>query len=259
MQLAGSTAIVTGGASGLGLATATRFAEAGANVVLLDLERSDGADRAAELGDNVDFVPADVTDADAVQAVVDHALERFGRLDVAVSCAGVGWAERLLGKNGPHGLEWFQKVVDINLVGTFNVLRLAAAAMDRNEAPEVGGAPGDKGVIVNTASIAGYDGQIGQAAYAASKGGIIGMTLPIARDLARHNIRVCTIAPGLMDTPLLAGLPQEAREALAADVPHPGRLGDPAEFGLLASQIVENPYLNGEVIRLDGSLRMKAR
>lgn len=255
MQLAGSTAIVTGGASGLGLATATRFIEDGANVVLLDLATSAGADRAAELGERAEFVAADVTDEAAVQAVIDHAVERFGRLDVAVNCAGIGPPKRMINRDGPHPLSLFQTVVTVNLVGTFNVLRLAAAAMDTNEPGE----GGDKGVIVNTASIAGYEGQIGQAAYAASKGGIIGMTLPIARDLARHFIRVCTIAPGLMDTPLLAGLPEEARVALAADIPHPQRLGDPADFASLATHIVGNGYLNGEVIRLDGALRMKAR
>jgi NAD(P)-dependent dehydrogenase (short-subunit alcohol dehydrogenase family) len=255
MQLLGATALVTGGASGLGLATATRFVRSGANVVLLDLPTSAGADRAAELGEQAEFVATDVTDEDGVQAAVEHAVERFGRIDVAVNCAGVGWAGRVIGREGAHSLELFTTVVRINLIGTFNVLRLAAVAMDTNEPGE----GGDKGVIVNTASIAGYDGQIGQAAYAASKGGIIGMTLPIARDLARHQIRVCTIAPGLMDTPLLAGLPEEARVALAADIPHPQRLGDPADFASLAEHIVANPYLNGEVVRLDGALRMKAR
>lgn len=255
MQLAGSTAIVTGGASGLGHATATRLVEAGANVVLLDLATSDGVDRAAELGENAAFFAADVTDEEAVKAAVGDAIERFGRLDIAVNCAGIGAAMRMINRDGPHPLDVFEFVLKVNLIGTFNVLRLAAAAMADNEPSE----SGDRGVIVNTASIAGYDGQIGQAAYAASKGGIIGMTLPIARDLARHAIRVCTIAPGLMDTPLLALLPQEAREALAADIPHPARLGDPADFASLAVHIVENPYLNGEVIRLDGALRMKAR
>ncbi len=254
MQSAGRTAIVTGAASGLGLATATRLVAEGANVVLLDLPTSEGAERADDLGERVDFVAADVTDEAAVQAAIDHAVERFGRLDIAVSCAGIGPPTRMLGRDGPHPLGLFEKVVQVNLVGTFNVVRLAAAAMDRNEPDE-----GEKGVIVNTASIAGYEGQVGQAAYSASKGGIIGMTLPIARDLARHHIRVCTIAPGLMDTPLLAGLPEDAREALAADVPHPARLGDPADFASLVAHIVDNPYLNGEVIRLDGALRMKAR
>ncbi len=257
MQLNGATAIVTGGASGLGLATATRFAADGANVVLLDLPSSEGEARAEELGDNARFAAADVTDEDAVGAAVDLAVSEFGRLDVAVNCAGIGPPKRMVDREGnPHPLGLFAKVVEVNLIGTFNVLRLAAAAMDRNE---LDGERADKGVIVNTASIAGYEGQVGQAAYAASKGGIIGMTLPIARDLARNAIRVCTIAPGLMDTPLLAGLPEEAREALAADIPHPARLGDPADFAALAAHVVANPYLNGEVIRIDGALRMKAR
>jgi NAD(P)-dependent dehydrogenase (short-subunit alcohol dehydrogenase family) len=254
MQLAPShVALITGGASGLGAATARALHAAGAAVALLDLPSADGAALVAELGERAVFVPADVTDADAVQEAIDQAGE-LGELRVAVNCAGVGWAARVLGREGPHDLELFQKVVGINLVGTFNVLRLAAAAMDGNEPVD-----GDRGVIVNTASIAAYDGQVGQIAYSASKGGVVGLTLPAARDLARHQIRVLTIAPGTFDTPMLAGLPDEAREALAEDIPHPHRLGDPAEYGLLVRQLVENPYLNGEVIRLDGSLRMKAR
>ncbi len=257
MQLSGSTALVTGGASGLGLATATRFAADGANVVLVDLPSSEGEARAAELGAGARFAPADVTDETAVQAAVDLALSEFGSLDVAVNCAGIGPPKRMISRDGAaHPLSLFAKVIEVNLIGTFNVLRLAAVAMDRNELDDE---RADKGVIVNTASIAGYEGQVGQAAYAASKGGIIGMTLPIARDLARHAIRVCTIAPGLMDTPLLAGLPEEARKALAVDIPHPARLGDPADFASLAAHIVDNPYLNGEVLRIDGALRMKAR
>jgi NAD(P)-dependent dehydrogenase (short-subunit alcohol dehydrogenase family) len=246
-------AIVTGGASGLGAATARALHAAGASVVLLDLPSADGGTRVSELGERARFVPADVTDPDAVAEVVSQAQE-LGDLRVAVNCAGVGWAARVLGKDGPHDLGLFQKVVAVNLVGTFNVLRLAAQAMAANEPVE-----GERGVIINTASIAAYDGQVGQIAYSASKGGVVGLTLPAARDLARHQIRVLTIAPGTFDTPMLAGLPDEAREALAADIPHPHRLGDPAEYGLLARQLVENPYLNGEVIRLDGALRMKAR
>ena len=254
MQLTSShVALITGGASGLGAATARVLHTAGASVALLDLPSADGGAVVDELGDRALFIPADVTDADAVQEAVDQAGE-LGELRVAVSCAGVGWAARVLGKQGPHDLELFQKVVGINLIGTFNVLRLAAAAMDRNEPVD-----GDRGVIVNTASIAAYDGQVGQIAYSASKGGVVGMTLPAARDLARHQIRVLTIAPGTFDTPMLAGLPDEAREALAEDIPHPHRLGSPSEYGLLVRQLVENPYLNGEVIRLDGSLRMKSR
>jgi NAD(P)-dependent dehydrogenase (short-subunit alcohol dehydrogenase family) len=246
-------AIVTGGASGLGAATARELHAAGASVVLLDLSSADGGALVAELGERARFVPADATDADGVAEVVAQAQE-LGELRVAVNCAGVGWAARVLGKDGPHDLGLFQTVVAVNLVGTFNVLRLAAQAMAANDPVD-----GDRGVIVNTASIAAYDGQVGQIAYSASKGGVVGMTLPAARDLARHQIRVLTIAPGTFDTPMLAGLPDEAREALAADIPHPHRLGAPAEYGLLVRQLVENPYLNGEVVRLDGALRMKAR
>lgn len=256
MDIAGRTALVTGGASGLGNATARTLAAAGANVVLVDLPDSDGEQAASTIGEAALFAPADVTDPDAVQAAVDAATERFGGLHVAVNCAGVGWAARVLGREGPHDLDLFRKVVDVNLVGTFNVLRLAAAAIAAGD--EAAG-DGERGVVVNTASIAAFDGQIGQAAYAASKGGVVAMTLPIARDLARSGIRVVTIAPGTFDTPMLAGLPEEAREALAEDIPHPHRLGDPDDFGLLVRQIVENPYVNGEVIRLDGALRMKAR
>ena len=254
MQLTSShVALITGGASGLGAATARALHAAGASVALLDLPSAEGGAVVDELGERAMFVPADVTDADAVQEAIDQARE-LGELRVAVNCAGVGWAARVLGREGPHDLGLFQTVVGINLIGTFNVLRLAAAAMDGNDPVD-----GDRGVIVNTASIAAYDGQVGQIAYSASKGGVVGMTLPAARDLARHQIRVLAIAPGTFDTPMLAGLPDEAREALAEDIPHPHRLGDPAEYGLLVRQLVENPYLNGEVIRLDGSLRMKPR
>ena len=254
MQLTSShVALITGGASGLGAATARALHAAGASVALLDLPSAEGGAVVDELGERAVFVPADVTDADAVQEAIDQARE-LGELRVAVNCAGVGWAARVLGREGPHDLGLFQTVVGINLIGTFNVLRLAAAAMDGNDPVD-----GDRGVIVNTASIAAYDGQVGQIAYSASKGGVVGMTLPAARDLARHQIRVLAIAPGTFDTPMLAGLPDEAREALAEDIPHPHRLGDPAEYGLLVRQLVENPYLNGEVIRLDGSLRMKPR
>jgi NAD(P)-dependent dehydrogenase (short-subunit alcohol dehydrogenase family) len=254
VQLSSShVALVTGGASGLGAATARVLHAAGANVALLDLPSADGSAVVAELGDRASFVPADVTDPEAVQEAIDRARE-LGELRVAVNCAGIGPAARVVGKHGPHDLALFQRVIAINLVGTFNVLRLAAAVMADNEPVD-----GDRGVIVTTASIAAFDGQIGQIAYSASKGGVAGMTLPAARDLARHAIRVLTIAPGTFDTPMLAGLPDEAREALAADIPHPHRLGDPAEYGLLVRQLVENPYLNGEVIRLDGSLRMGQR
>jgi NAD(P)-dependent dehydrogenase (short-subunit alcohol dehydrogenase family) len=246
-------ALVTGGASGLGAATVRELHRVGANVVLVDLPSADGRAVVDELGERARFVPADVTDEDAVAEAVAQAGE-LGELRVAVNCAGVGPAARVLGKQGPHDLGRFQSVIAINLVGTFNVLRLAAAAMAELEPVD-----GDRGVIVNTASIAAFDGQVGQIAYSASKGGVVGMTLPAARDLARHQIRVLTIAPGTFDTPMLAGLPDETRAALAEDIPHPHRLGDPNEYGLLVRQLVEHPYLNGEVIRLDGALRMKAR
>lgn len=254
MQITSKTALVTGGASGLGNATARVLVDAGANVVLVDLPSSAGEDRAAELGDRALFAPTDVTDAQQVEDAIAMATERFGSLDIAVNCAGIAPAQKTVGRKGPHDLDVFARTVQVNLVGTFNVIRLAAAHMAGQE-PDAG----ERGVIVNTASIAAFDGQMGQAAYAASKGGVVGLTLPVARDLARDLIRVVTIAPGTFDTPMLAGLPQEARDALAADIPHPNRLGDPGEYGLLVRQIVENPYLNGEVIRLDGALRMKAR
>jgi NAD(P)-dependent dehydrogenase (short-subunit alcohol dehydrogenase family) len=253
VQLDGQVALVTGAASGLGNATARALHAAGAQVVLVDLPSSEGAAAAATLGEGARFVPADVTDPEGVAEAVAQAGE-LGDLRVAVSCAGVAWAARVVGRDGPHDLDLFRKVVEINLIGTFNVTRLAAAAMASLEPRD-----GDRGVIVNTASIAAFDGQVGQAAYAASKGGVVSLTLPLARDLARQAIRVCTIAPGTFDTPMLAGLPEDARAALAEDIPHPHRLGDPAEFGLLVRQLVEHPYLNGEVIRLDGALRMKAR
>jgi NAD(P)-dependent dehydrogenase (short-subunit alcohol dehydrogenase family) len=246
-------ALVTGGASGLGAATARALHAEGAQVAIVDLPSADGEGLVAELGGRATFVPADVTDAGAVAGAVARAGE-LGELRVAVSCAGIAPAARVLGRQGPHDLGRFEQTVAVNLIGTFNVLRLAAAAMAELEPVD-----GDRGVIVNTASIAAFDGQVGQIAYSASKAGVVGMTLPAARDLARHRIRVVTIAPGTFDTPMLAGLPDEAREALAEDIPHPHRLGDPAEFGLLVRQLVEHPYLNGEVIRLDGALRMKAR
>ncbi len=252
MQLAGTVALVTGGASGLGLAAATALTAAGASVVLADLPSSPGEQAAQGLGDAV-FVPTDVTDERSVQAAVDAALE-LGPLRVAVSCAGVGTPGRVLGKTGPLPLDAFARVVTVNLVGTFNVVRLAAAAMAATDAVD-----GERGVIVNTASAAAYDGQIGQAAYSASKGGVVGMTLPLARDLADKLIRVMTIAPGLFDTPMLQGLPEPARQSLAAQVPMPSRLGDPAEYAALVRHICENPMLNGEVIRLDGAIRMAPR
>jgi NAD(P)-dependent dehydrogenase (short-subunit alcohol dehydrogenase family) len=246
LRLDGIGALVAGGASGLGEATARALSARGARVTVADLNEEKGEALAAELG--VTFAKADVTDEGQVQAAVDAA----GELRVAVSCAGIGWAERTVKKDGPAALEPFESVVRVNLIGTFNVLRLAASAMAQNE-PDDGG---ERGAVVMTASIAAFDGQIGQTAYSASKGGVVGLTLPAARDLARIGIRVCTIAPGLFDTPLLAGLPEESRQALGAQVPHPPRLGRPDEYAALACQIAENPMLNGETIRLDGALRM---
>ena len=251
MKLSGSVVLVTGGASGLGAATVRRLVAGGAKAVIVDRDEPRGAALAAELGAGVVFAKADVTDAAQIEAAVAAALA-LGPLRVAVSCAGVGWAARTLDKSGrPHDLELFKSVVGVNLIGTFNVLRLAAAAIARSD-PE----HGERGVIVNTASVAAFDGQIGQIAYAASKAGVVGMTLPAARDLAPVGIRVVTIAPGIFDTPMLGTLPEDKRAALAADVVFPKRLGDPAEFGNLVAAIVETGYLNAETIRLDGGIRM---
>jgi NAD(P)-dependent dehydrogenase (short-subunit alcohol dehydrogenase family) len=255
VNLSGKTALVTGGASGLGLATTKAFLEAGASVVIVDLPSSEGEVVAKELGEAARFSAADVTNGDEVQAAVELAANEFGSLEIAVNCAGVGFPGRVLTREGGAiDLERFEFVVRVNLIGTFNVIRLAAAQMAKQD-PE----GEERGVIINTASIAAFDGQIGQAAYSASKGGVVGMTLPIARDLATKLIRCVTIAPGTFDTPMLAGLPEEARQKLAEGIPHPHRLGDPKEFGALARHIVENPMLNGEVIRLDGALRMPPR
>jgi NAD(P)-dependent dehydrogenase (short-subunit alcohol dehydrogenase family) len=251
MRIDGSSAIVTGGASGLGLATATELSKAGAHVVLLDLPSSAGADRASELGGS--FAPADVTDEVAVQQAIDIAVGA-APLRILVNCAGIATAEKVIGKGGVMPLEHFARVVQVNLIGTFNAIRLAANAMVGNEPVD-----GDRGVIVNTASVAAFDGQIGQAAYSASKGGVAGMTLPIARDLSSAGIRICTIAPGIMHTPMMAGLPEPAQESLAKQVPHPSRLGAPEEYAALARHIIENGYLNAEVIRLDGGIRMAPR
>jgi 3-hydroxyacyl-CoA dehydrogenase / 3-hydroxy-2-methylbutyryl-CoA dehydrogenase len=252
VDVAGTSALVAGGASGLGAATARALVEAGASVTIADLNAEKGEALAADLGANAGFVAADVTDEEAVSAAVERAAAAPGGLRISVCCAGIGWAERTAHKRGAHNLEFFSNVVKVNLIGTFNVLRLAAAAMSENEA----GAEGERGVCINTASIAAFDGQIGQVAYAASKGGIVGLTLPAARDLASRGVRVMTIAPGLFDTPLLAALPEDAREALGAGIPFPSRLGDPEEYARLVTQIVANPMLNGETIRLDGALRM---
>ncbi len=258
MEIKDAVAVITGGASGLGLATAKALLDEGAKVVLLDLPSSKGEDVAKALnselgGDRARFAPADVCDEEAVTKAFDLA-ETLGPVRVVVNCAGTGDAIRVLGKKGVYPLDKFARIVNINLIGTFNVLRLGAERMVK--ADPVGD---ERGVIINTASVAAFDGQIGQAAYSASKGGVVGMTLPIARDLADKLIRVVTIAPGLFDTPLLAGLPEPAKASLGAQVPHPSRLGKPSEYGALAVHIVENPMINGEVIRLDGAIRMAPR
>jgi len=255
MKIGASTTVITGGASGLGRATAERLRAAGGNVVLLDLSKSPGAEVAASLGTGALFQAADVTSADEVGAGLAAAVDRFGAIHALVNCAGIGTAEKTFGRRGPADLGAFARVIQVNLIGTFNCIRLAAARIAEN-AP---GADGERGVIVNTASVAAFDGQIGQAAYSASKGGIVGMTLPIARDLAELGIRVCTIAPGLFDTPLLAGLPEAARASLGKQVPFPARLGQPAEYAALVAHIMENSMLNGETIRLDGAIRMQPR
>jgi len=255
MQIDGLTALVTGGASGLGAATARELLRAGARVALLDLPRSEGEKLSAELGEKTIFCACDVTDEEQVAKAIARTESALGDLRIAVSCAGIGWAQRTLTREGAHPLGPFKKVVEVNVIGTFNVMRLAAERMAGHEPL----ATGERGVLINTASVAAYDGQIGQVAYAASKGAVVGMTLPVARDLAGLGIRCMTIAPGLFDTPLLAGLPEPARAALSANVPFPKRLGQPTEYAQLARAIAENPMLNGEVIRLDGALRMPPR
>ena len=255
MKVEGAGALISGGASGLGAAATRRLHARGAQVVIADLNAEQGEALASELGERARFVEADVTDEAAVQGAVDTAAQVDGGLRISVCCAGIGWAQRTTGKQGPHPLELFAKVVEVNLVGSFNVLRLAATAIGANE-PDEGG---ERGVCISTSSTAAFDGQIGQVAYSASKGGIVGMTLPAARDLAGRGVRVVAIAPGLFDTPLLGALPEEARTALGEQVPFPSRLGDPDEFARLAVSIVENPMLNGTTIRLDGALRMPPR
>jgi NAD(P)-dependent dehydrogenase (short-subunit alcohol dehydrogenase family) len=252
MKISGTGAIVSGGASGLGEATVRMLAGQGAQVVIADLNENRGRELAEELGATVRFVRTDVSDADSVAAAI-AAVKEFGTdLRILVNCAGIAVAERILGKEGHHDLARFAKVMQINLVGSFVLMTLAAETMTQN-APD---AAGERGVMVNTASVAAFDGQIGQVAYAASKGGIVSMTLPAARELARHGIRVMAIAPGLFNTPMLAGLPEAARESLGQQVPFPSRLGHPAEYAALAQHIIENTMLNGEVIRLDGAIRM---
>jgi NAD(P)-dependent dehydrogenase (short-subunit alcohol dehydrogenase family) len=256
MQLTDSSvAMITGGASGLGRATATRLADLGARVVLADLPSSAGEQTAAAIGDRASFAPVDVTSEEQVGSALDAAGER-GELRFVINCAGIGTdVFRVVGRKGPFPYDAFRRTIEINLIGTFNVIRLAAERMINNSEP-VGE---ERGVIVNTASVAAFDGQIGQAAYSASKGGVVGMTLPIARDLAQHQIRVMTIAPGIFQTPMMAGLPQEAQDSLGQQVPHPSRLGRPEEYAQLVESIITNPMLNGETIRLDGAIRMAPR
>jgi NAD(P)-dependent dehydrogenase (short-subunit alcohol dehydrogenase family) len=255
MQLQGKTLLITGGSSGLGMATLRRLVAAGANGIIADVNEEAGRALAAELGSAVRFVRTDVTSEASVQTAVSTAVDTFGGLHGAVNCAGVAIAAKVLSSRGIHDLSAFSKVIEVNLIGTFNVIRLAAATMSQGEPDEAG----ERGVIVNTASVAAFDGQIGQAAYSASKGGVVGLTLPIARELAAHGIRVMTIAPGLFETPMLAGLPEKARQSLAGQVPFPSRLGRPEEYAALVQHIIENQMLNGEVIRLDGAIRMAPR
>jgi NAD(P)-dependent dehydrogenase (short-subunit alcohol dehydrogenase family) len=252
MRISDTVYLISGGASGLGAATARLLVENRAKVILADINPDAGQELAKALGDGARFVPTDVTDETSVANAVTQARSAFGGLNGAVACAGIGTAERVVGRSGPHSLMAFTRTIAVNLIGTFNLIRLAAAQMQHN-APDPGG---ERGVIVMTASVAAYDGQIGQAAYAASKGGIVSMTLPIARELARYGIRVMSIAPGIFDTPLLASLPEDARKSLGQQVPFPSRLGRPGEFAALVQHIIENQMLNGEVIRLDGGLRM---
>jgi NAD(P)-dependent dehydrogenase (short-subunit alcohol dehydrogenase family) len=253
MDIKNSVAVVTGGGSGLGEATAQMLSAKGAKVAILDLGKSRGAAFAEELGSSAIFVEADVTNDDQLEAAIAQAAETFGAIHVTVNCAGIATAGKTLGKGSqPLDLGPFRKTIEVNLIGTFNVIRLVATQMAKN-AP---GDDGERGVIVNTASVAAFDGQIGQAAYSASKGGVVGLTLPVARDLSRDGIRCCTIAPGIFETPMLMGLPEPARQALGASVPFPQRLGRPAEYAALACQIIENAMLNGETIRLDGAIRM---
>ena len=253
MEISNKVALITGGASGLGLATAETLLDAGAKIMLLDLNEDNAKSAVEKLGSNASYVIANVTDESSVQSAVDKTVEVFGGLHVVVNCAGIGSASKTVGKNGAHPLDYFKTVVDINLNGTFNVLRLAAVAMADNEPNE----DGECGVIINTASVAAFDGQIGQAAYSASKGGVVGMTLPIARDLARMGIRINTIAPGIFDTPLMGMAPDAVRNPLIEMTQFPKRLGIPSEYAALAKHMVENPFLNGETIRLDGAIRMQ--
>lgn len=255
MKIENSVFMITGGSSGLGEACVRRFAGLGGRVVIADVNEPAGQALAAELGVTVRFVQTDVTSEESVRAAVETAVNEFGGLHGLVNCAGIAIAAKILSSRGMHSLESFAKVIQVNLVGTFNAIRLAAEAMSQGQPNEAG----ERGVIINTASVAAYDGQIGQVAYSASKGGVVGMTLPVAREMAAFGIRVMTIAPGLFNTPMMAGLPEKARESLAQQVPFPSRLGEPAEYAALAQHIIENSMLNGEVIRLDGAIRMAPR
>ncbi len=255
MRVENGTFFITGGGSGLGAATAEVLAEAGANVLLADVNEDAGERLASKIGDRARFVRTDVTDEASVRHALGSAVEVFGSLEGVVNCAGIGPAAKVVGRKGVHDLELFSRVVEINLVGTFNVIRLAAAELRANEPGE----GGERGIIVNTASVAAYEGQIGQAAYAASKGGVVSLTLPVARELASSGIRVMTIAPGIFETPMLAALPEQAKESLGKQVPFPSRPGRPEEYAALVKHIIENPMLNGEVIRLDGAIRMAPR
>lgn len=252
MNITGKTALITGGASGLGEATAKRLHAVGAKVLVLDMNKEKGEGLCAELGDRAAFAEVDVTQTEKIQEAIDLALGKFGTVDILVNCAGTGWAEKIVGKKGPHDMAWFRKIIDLNLVATFDTMRLAAFQMQNNEPS----AEGERGVIVNTASTAAFDGQMGQVAYAASKAGVVGMNLVVARDLARSGIRCCSIAPGTFETPLTSYTPPEMKEVIVSETPFPKRYGNPDEFAMLVQQIVENPFFNGENIRLDGALRL---
>lgn len=255
MKVQGSTFIVTGGSSGLGAGTAERLVEQGANVVIADVNIEAGQAKADSLGERAVFAQTDVTNEASVENAIQTAFDRFGGLQGVVNCAGILVAKKTVGRGGAHDLASFTRVIDVNLIGTFNVIRLAAAAMSQNDPTS----DGERGVLINTASVAAYDGQIGQAAYSASKGGVVGMTLPIARDLSREGIRCMTIAPGIFETPMVAGMPDEVQESLISQIPFPKRLGKPSDYAFLAQHIIENIKLNGEVIRLDGGVRMGPR
>ena len=252
MKIEGKTALVTGGASGLGRATIEHLHRLGANVVIADINAQKGEEFCAQLGDRAAFALVNVTKTETIQAAVDLALEKFGAIHVLVNCAGTGSAMKIVGKNGPHDLNVFKQIVDLNLVGTFDASRLAAFKMQENQPDE----NGERGVIVNCASIAAFEGQAGQVAYSASKAGVVGMTLTVARDMGSMGIRCCTIAPGVFDTPLMALAPEQVKEGIAASTPFPKRLGNPKEFAMLSQHIIENPFLNGETIRLDGAVRL---